>query len=405
MRRTEHFKMSLPEQDDFYDVDVFNENTSQIDRLLNELRQGVLGAQPRQKELIATFLSSGTFRPADYGLQGAKVDVYMVGGGARGGTMNSQGLNGGGGGGGFCRLLRELHLTEASYYVVVGGEGGTSSMAGASAAGGSNGTSNGGRGGSGGGGTGGGIGGSEGSGGGSGGTAPGGVGGGNVEFCPRNPYDGVAYGSGGGGGWNSRVSTGMLSPIAGSGMGGGSGGVGSLGGTAPDPSRNGFLGGGGGGAGLTGIAGIAPFGGNGGRGGGGGGGGGTGGATGGSGGAGIVYIYAVPPLEGGPMQTSQGMGGAFAGNMTPAEIMACDAICKARDVTLAVLREGEVIDVAEFQDVNTAEQFLQNGVWPQADAVVVLPEGFGLRDVYDKGEWVKREAEEADIVAESVEQA
>ena len=104
------------------------------------------------------------------------------------------------------------------------------------------------------------------------------------------------------------------------------------------------------------------------------------------------------------MPTRQEVGGAFAGNMTAAEIMACDSICKARGVTLAILREGEVIDVAEFQDMNTAEKFLQEGVWPQADAVAILPEGFGLLDAYDKGEWSKRELEEADTFAENLEQ-
>ena len=90
MNQTKHFKMVLPNQDDFYDIEVFNENMRQIDRVLNELRWKALSAQPRQKQLVATYLTSGTFRPADFGLEGAAADIYMVGAGAQGNARNGR---------------------------------------------------------------------------------------------------------------------------------------------------------------------------------------------------------------------------------------------------------------------------------------------------------------------------
>jgi len=279
-----------PEQDDFYDIDVFNENFEKIDAILQTLQEL---AQPREKKLAAAFFGSGIFRPADWGLQGAAVDIYMVGGGGGGG-----GLSRGGGGGGYCKLIRNFVLTEESYPIVIGagGIGGTSVAAGAAGAVGGNtiafgetvagglGAAGmaGGRGGSGGGASPGGNGGERGSGGGGGGVnanTDGAAGAGNIEFCPTNPYDGICYGSGGGGGC---------------GRGGGSGGPIFANGIA---SRNGSLGGGG--AGGTSVSG-GMLGGQGGLGGGGGGGSHhqTSGA-GGAGGNGLIYIYAVPKEIGG----------------------------------------------------------------------------------------------------------
>ena len=114
MNKTKHFGLILPKQDDFYDIDIFNENSKRIDALLHELEQ------KRPKTLIATYLTSGVFRPADYGLAGKTVDVYMVGGGA-GAAGNLQ--RAGGGGGGFCKLLRDVALDQESYNIIIGSTG------------------------------------------------------------------------------------------------------------------------------------------------------------------------------------------------------------------------------------------------------------------------------------------
>ena len=83
------------------------------------------------------------------------------------------------------------------------------------------------------------------------------------------------------------------------------------------------------------------------------------------------------------------VGVAFFGNLTPAEIMHCDALCAEQDITVAVLKKGEVIDKALFRDLETAEAFLRDGVWPEADAVMELPDGFCIGDSYINGEWIK----------------
>jgi len=54
------------------------------------------------------------------------------------------------------------------------------------------------------------------------------------------------------------------------------------------------------------------------------------------------------------------------------------------------------IDVAVFSDLTVAEEFLQNGVWPDADGVVALVDGFGAGDRFDGSTWVKQVLEEFD---------
>ena len=99
-----------------------------------------------------------------------------------------------------------------------------------------------------------------------------GLGAGNIDYQPINPYDGIAYGCGGGA-WNSN-------------KGGNGGGSGGAGGISSSPAGRNAPGRGGGGGGSNGSA----QGGKGGDGGGGGGGAGTNG-RGGDGGSGIVLIY------------------------------------------------------------------------------------------------------------------
>ena len=376
MRQTEHYNLALPGQDDFYDIEVFNQNAQRIDRVLREMSFAISN---QQKKLALTFLESDTFHPADYGLAGKEVDVYMVGGGG-GGNFDAM-AGAGGGGGGYCKLLRNIHLDQSSYQIVIGAggaarqTGGTTLAFGESAPGGMGMAMMinwGGNGGSGGGSTGG----SGGAfGGGGAGTATGGhrggLGGGNVNFTPVNPYDNIAYGSGGGG-----------SPA---GAGGGSGGA-----ANGDVMHAAGLGGGGGSNSRGGVAA-----GDGGRGGGGGGGALSSQAAtgGGRGGAGIVYIYATPTIPNlGPTEPESA---AFFGELTPAEIMAFDAICTARDIHVGIIKDGICQDVAIFRDIETASAFLESGTWPRADSVVILPEGYGIGDSFNGEDWASSPGAEA----------
>ena len=373
MNKTQNFGLTLPEKDDFYDIEVFNQNNRIIDTLLHEL------ANSGPKELIRTFTASGTFIPANHDLSaGDVIDVYIAGGGG-GGLV-------GGGGGGQCILLRNVVLSAASYHIVVGAggtggggrqnvaivgtAGGASSAFGRSAPGGSpapNLNNNGGPGGSGGGSGGyqlpgltptmGGDGGSAGSGG---SGLGGGVGAGNTNLTPLNPYDGIAYGSGGGGAFGGR--------------GGGAGGSHSTNASG----GNGHLGGGGGGCSSINFA---HLGGNGGISGGGG-----GSArlpamgvdlvrTAGNGGNGIVYIYARPRRTLGHRAATTLLSAHSAEPQKP----------------IAILKDGACVDVAVFHTEEEAQSFLAEGSWPEADGIQELDQDFGIGDKWDGKEWIKEE--------------
>ena len=390
MSRTEHYNMYLPGQDEFYDVDVFNDNTRLIDGVLHGLDREI-----RPKELALTMMASAVLRPADHGLEGALVDVYLVGGGA-GGRMAMAG--GSGGGGGHCRMVRNLRLTEESYSIVVGAGGvgsngtvvatggGATQAFGITAIGGQPGggvfpagQGRGGAGGSGGGGEGGGGGGFGGGPGSGTATARGGNGAGNIEFMPFNPYDGVFYGCGGGGTF---------------GIGGGAGGNAAVSSTPVEAAAFGRFGGGGGGGGGSGAGALS--GGNGGRGGGGGGAGGNNGtqAPAGAGGPGIVYVYAVPARRVVRAADIAEPGAAmFAGRLGMEALVACDEVARACNVTVGVLQAGACVDVAVCQDLESAGLLLEDGTWPEADGVVVVPEGYGIGDLFDGEAWARRESD------------
>lgn len=55
-------------------------------------------------------------------------------------------------------------------------------------------------------------------------------------------------------------------------------------------------------------------------------------------------------------------------------------------MTIAILVNQTVIDAAVFNDIETAQSFLESGVWPDANTVLELPDGYGIGDTYD-GEW------------------
>lgn len=387
MNFTEHYQLKQPTQEDFYNVGDFNENAATIDRALRDLQTGGMGA----KRLMCVLTASAVFRPADHGLQDACADIYLVGGGAGGSTNRDHG----GGGGGYCVLREDFRLSAAEYTVVIG-EGGAAHAGGGmtqafslAAEGGAapqtimdglqypENEFVGGHGGSGGGG--GDIGGflptwpsgvrggDGGTGGGDGGSYGGRgcrnqttvLAGANTRFAPNNPYDGISYGSGGGGGEAGR--------------GGGAGGWGWLELIeGREIGRDGGIGGGGGsGGGNGGI------------------GGGGGGSGGGVGGQGLVLIYAVPPVNAAGAMPA---GGETNEQNKSALLPLLDRALEEKETTIsvAILRDGICVDAAVFSDMSTAEQFLADGVWSEADAVCRLPDGFGIGDVYDGENWISK---------------
>ena len=56
-------------------------------------------------------------------------------------------------------------------------------------------------------------------------------------------------------------------------------------------------------------------------------------------------------------------------------------------MNIAVITKKICTDVAAFADLQTAELFLEQGAWPEADTVTELPDGYGIGDGYDKGKW------------------
>lgn len=58
-------------------------------------------------------------------------------------------------------------------------------------------------------------------------------------------------------------------------------------------------------------------------------------------------------------------------------------------MNIGIIKSTVVIDAALFDDMATAQQFLALGVWPGADVVAELPEGYGIGDSYDGENWIK----------------
>lgn len=188
--------------------------------LINAFSSG--GANDKRVELCR-FTTSGTFNPADYPTADGLYDVYIVGGG--GGRYKNTTWNSShqcvGGGGGYAKLIKDISVSSPTP-VIVGSAGHDSGSDDAQTAGGATSfgsytvsgggcatSTKGGDGGCGGAGFNGLMGGVDGHDGSCGeyssssqttvksGVA--GVGGGDVDYCPRNPYDNKSYGVGGNG--------------------------------------------------------------------------------------------------------------------------------------------------------------------------------------------------------------
>ena len=371
MNYTENLGLHLPELDDYYDIGQVNENMGKIDRAIGDL-QTLL-----PKQLITTFLSSGTFRPADFGLaMGDEIDVYLVGAGASG----SSGASALGGGGGYCRLLRNISIRQATYQITIGAGGTSGGRGGATSAfsqtafgGGTNG-----RGGSGGSfWTQGGEAGSDGRS--SSGSLMPGRGAGTAMFCPVNPYDGVHYGSGGGGTsaggggvgpWEIDPDSGAFRALQNPPHGGlGGGGFGGDGSTA---AGNGGIGGGGGGSSA-------------------------GGNNGGIGGQGLVYIYGHPRVQ------NRGAESAY----IPAEqlnLAVMEAYLKPQEeekkIRIAVMQDGVCKNIVLFKDLQAAKAFLEEGAWEDADDVQKIPDEYGIGDRKEGRTWVRVTSPDEDLGAD-----
>ena len=49
-------------------------------------------------------------------------------------------------------------------------------------------------------------------------------------------------------------------------------------------------------------------------------------------------------------------------------------------MNIAIIKDGKCVNIALFDSLATAQSFLTAGVWPDADAVVELPDGYGIGD-------------------------
>ena len=60
-------------------------------------------------------------------------------------------------------------------------------------------------------------------------------------------------------------------------------------------------------------------------------------------------------------------------------------------MNIAIISGGKVTDACLFDDLATAQSFLTAGVWPGAEMVLELPDGYGIGDSYDAalGTWTK----------------
>lgn len=65
-------------------------------------------------------------------------------------------------------------------------------------------------------------------------------------------------------------------------------------------------------------------------------------------------------------------------------------------MNVGIIKSGTVVNAAVFDSFDDAQAFFEAGVWPDAECVLELPEGYGIGDSYDAqtGEWTKAPAPE-----------
>ena len=96
--------------------------------------------------------------------------------------------------------------------------------------------------------------------------------------------------------------------------------------------------------------------------------------------------------------------GVLCGEASPGEVFEYLNKCMSKQVSAGIMKNGLCINAACFYDLETAERFLEKGVWPGADSVAVLPEGYGIGDYCDgtTGTWTKREAEVSEEASQTL---
>jgi hypothetical protein len=57
---------------------------------------------------------------------------------------------------------------------------------------------------------------------------------------------------------------------------------------------------------------------------------------------------------------------------------------------IAIIKDTKCVNSAVFDDLETAEQFLEMGAFGEADEVAELPDGYAIGDTYESGEWSKK---------------
>jgi hypothetical protein len=60
-------------------------------------------------------------------------------------------------------------------------------------------------------------------------------------------------------------------------------------------------------------------------------------------------------------------------------------------MNIGIIKSTVCVNSTIFDDLETAEEFLSTNVWPGADAVAELPDGYGIGDICTNGVWSKPE--------------
>lgn len=66
-------------------------------------------------------------------------------------------------------------------------------------------------------------------------------------------------------------------------------------------------------------------------------------------------------------------------------------------MNIGIIKNNICIDGAVFDDLQTAQARFASGVWPDADDIAEIPDGYGIGDNYISGEWAKREIEPLEL--------
>jgi len=65
-------------------------------------------------------------------------------------------------------------------------------------------------------------------------------------------------------------------------------------------------------------------------------------------------------------------------------------------MNVAITKDGVCTNIATFDDIKTAQKFLDYGMWFGADGVAELPDGYGIDDLFNGSVWEKAPPPEYD---------